>query len=67
MFQIVVLGLHVFNLQATIDHHGPSVYSGHYTASINCCKKTFYWNDRKILDFEMIDAKKNLYCLCGNV
>ena len=58
MFQTVVLGLHIFNLQATIDHHGPSVYSGHYTASINCCKKTFYCNDSKILDFEMIDAKK---------
>ena len=28
-----------FSLRATIDHHGPSIYSGHYTASINCCKK----------------------------
>ena len=27
-----------FSLRATIDHHGPSIYSGHYTASINCCK-----------------------------
>ena len=27
-----------FSLQATIDH-GPSIHSGHYTASINCCKK----------------------------
>ena len=27
-----------FSLQATIDHHGPSINSGHYTASINCCK-----------------------------
>ena len=35
----VVLGLHWFSLQATTDHHGPSMYSGHYTASINCCKK----------------------------
>ena len=26
-------------LQATIDHHGPSIHYGHYTASINCCKK----------------------------
>ena len=23
----------------TIDHHGPSIHCGHYTASINCCKK----------------------------
>ena len=38
MNMTIVLGLHKFNLQATIDHHGPSIYSGHYTASINCCK-----------------------------
>ena len=35
----VMLGPLKFNLQATIDHHGPSIDSGHYTASINCCKK----------------------------
>ena len=35
----VLLGPLKFNLQATIDHHGPSIDSGHYTASINCCKK----------------------------
>ena len=35
----VRLGPLKFNLQATIDHHGPSIDSGHYTASINCCKK----------------------------
>ena len=35
----VRLGPLKFNLQATIDHHGPSIHSGHYTASINCCKK----------------------------
>ena len=34
----VRLGPLKFSLQATTDHHGPSVYSGHYTASINCCK-----------------------------
>ena len=28
-----------FSLQTTIDHHGPSIHSGHYIASINCCKK----------------------------
>ena len=27
-----------FSLQATIDHHGPSSDSGHYTASIRCKK-----------------------------
>ena len=35
----VRLGPLKFSLRATIDHHGPSIYSGHYTAAINCCKK----------------------------
>ena len=35
----VRLGPLKFSLQAIIDHHGPSIHSGHYTASINCCKK----------------------------
>ena len=39
MDMIVMLGPHRFSLQATIDHHGPSIHSGHYTASFNCCKK----------------------------
>ena len=34
----VMLGPLKFSLRATIDHHGPSIHSGHYTASINCCK-----------------------------
>ena len=62
----VVHGLHTFSLQATIDHHGPSMYSGHYTTSINCCKK-IHCNDSKITEFEMIHTKKLLYCLCGNI
>ena len=56
---IVVLGLHEFKLQATINHHGPSMYSGHYTASMNCCKGTFYCNDSKITEFEAIDTKNS--------
>ena len=28
------------SLRATKDHHGPSIHSGHFTASINCWKKT---------------------------
>ena len=35
----VRLGPLKFSLQATIDHHRPSIDPGHYTASINCCKK----------------------------
>ena len=30
---------HVIYDTSNIDHHGPSIHSGHYTASINCCKK----------------------------
>ena len=44
-----------FSLQATIDHHGPSIHFGHYTASINCCKKTFYCNDHTITQFGITD------------
>ena len=51
----VMLGPLKFYLQATIDHHGPSIDSGHYTASINCCKKTFYCNDHKITEFGITD------------
>ena len=58
MDMTVVLGLHKFSLQATIDHHVPSVYSGHYTASINCRKK-IYCNDSKIAEFETIDTKNS--------
>ena len=54
----VVHGLHKLSLQVTIDHHGPSIYSGHYAASINCCK-TIYCNDSKIAEFEMIDTKNS--------
>ena len=35
----VRLGPLKFSLQATIDHHGSSIHSGHYTSSTNCCKK----------------------------
>ena len=56
MDMTVVLGLHKFSLQPTIDHHGPSMYSGQYTAYINCCKRTFYCNDSKITELKTIDT-----------
>ena len=59
MDMTVVLGLHKFSLQATIDHHGPSMYSGRYTAYINRCKRTFYCNDSKITEFKTIDTKNS--------
>ena len=55
----VRLGPLEFSLRATIDHHGPSIHSGHYTASINCCKKTFYYNDHTITEFGIIDSKNS--------
>ena len=55
----VRLGPLKFNLQATIDHHGPSSDSGHYIASINCCKKTFYCNDHKITEFGITDKNSS--------
>ena len=55
----VRLGPLKFNLQATLDYHGPSIDSGHYTASINCCKKTFYCNDHKITEFGITDKNSS--------
>ena len=56
----VRLGPLQFSLRATIDHHGPSIHSGHYTASINCCKKDpFYCNDHTITEFGIIDSKNS--------
>ena len=36
----IKLSPHKFSLQASVDHHGYSMDSGHYRASINCCRKT---------------------------
>ena len=49
----VRLGPLKFSLRATIDHHGPSIHSGHYTASINYC------NDYTITEFGIIDSKNS--------
>ena len=56
----VILGLHKFSLQATIDHHVPSMYSGHYTASINCCKK-LYCNSFKETYIPEVDVAMLVY------
>ena len=68
MDKTVVLGFHKFSLQVTMDHHGPSMYFGHYNTPTKCCKKINIllqrqqnygvWNDW---------YKKRLYCLCGNI
>ena len=59
MDMTVVLDLHKFSLQATVDHHGPSMYSGHYTASINYCKNHSIATIVKITEFKAIDAKNS--------
>ena len=53
------LGALKFSLRATIDNHGPSLHSGHYTAFINCSKKTFYCNDHTITEFGIIDSENS--------
>ena len=56
----VRLGPLKFSLRATIDHHGPSIHSGHYSTSINCCKKNpLYCNDHTITEFGIIDSKNS--------
>ena len=66
MGMTVVLGLHKFSMQATIDHHGPSIYSGHHTASINCCKIFLLQRQQNYRVWNYC-YQKPLYCLCGNV
>ena len=46
----IKLGPYKFFLKASVDHHGYSMNSGHYTDSINCCGKTFQCNDNKLLN-----------------
>ena len=52
----IKLGPYKFSLQASVDHHGYSMNSGHYTASINCCGKTFHCNDNKITECNIMDT-----------
>ena len=48
----VRLGPLKFSLRATIDHHGPSIYSGIYQL---LKKKTFYCKDHTITEFGITD------------
>ena len=53
----VRLGPLKFSLRATIDHHGPSIHSGHNTASINCCKKHSIATITQLWSLELLAAK----------
>ena len=64
MDMAVVHSPHRFNLQATIDHHGPSTYSMHNTF-VNWCKK-LYCNDSKVNEFEMMITRLLLMWWCIN-
>ena len=56
----VRLGPLKFSLRATIDHHGLSIHSGHYTASINCCKKHSTATITRLRSLELLTAKTPL-------
>ena len=56
----VRLGPLKFSLRATIDHHGPSIHFGHYTASINCCKKNSIATITQLRSLELLTAKTPL-------
>ena len=56
----VRLGPLKFSLRATIYHHRPSIHFGHYTASINCCKKHSIATITQLWSFELLTAKNLL-------
>ena len=56
----VWLGPLKFSLRATIDNHGPSILSGHYTASINCCKKHSIATITQLRGLELLITKTPL-------
>ena len=63
----VRLGPFKFSLWASIDHHGPSIHSGHYTASINCCKKNILLqrsHNNRVWNYWQ---QKLLYCICYTI
>ena len=52
----IKLGPYKFSLQSYVDHHGYSMNSGHYTASVNCCGKTIHCNDNEITECNITDT-----------
>ena len=54
-----MLGLIKFNLPGYYRSSWTAYTFRSFFASINCCKKTFYRNDNKITEFEIIDSKNS--------
>ena len=52
----IKLGPYKCSLQASVDHHRYYMNSGHYTASINCCGKTFHCNDTETTECNITDT-----------
>ena len=57
----VRLGPLKFSPRATIDHHGPSIHSGRFTASINCCKKHSIATITQLRSLELLIKTPMLY------
>ena len=60
----VRLGPLKFSQRATIDHHGPSIHSGHYTVSLNCCKKKILLQRSHNYGVWKYWQQKLIYCIC---
>ena len=61
------LGPLKFSLRATIDHHGPSMHFGHYTASIYCCKKNILLQRSHYYRVWNYWQQNLLYCICYTI
>ena len=62
----VRLGPLRFSLRATIDHHGPSINSGRYTASINCCQNILLYRSHNYGVWNYWQPKL-LSCICYTI
>ena len=63
MDMTIVFGPHKISLQATIDHHGPSMYSGH--DNTHCLKNLLQRQQKCGVRNDWY--RKLLYIICSNV
>ena len=62
----VRLGPLKFSPRAAIDHHGPSIHFGHYTASINCYKNILLQRSYNYGVWNYCQQKL-IYCICYTI